>query len=156
MEEKTMESAYLGVIVLGFLHGLDPGHGWPVAFLYSVRKDRSLFYGFLSSGIISFFHFVSSVAVAIAYMLFRPFLDISIPLLKYVAAAILVILAYAFFTEDVKDESENQHGHLHENSEEIEHAHKHEHQGQVQHTHWHKHAKRAILSLWASPHSLLF
>ena len=145
---KMLDSAYIGVIMLGLLHGLEPGHGWPVAFLYSVRKSRPLFYGFLSSGIISFFHFISSIAVVIAYVLLSSFLAISIPLLKYVAAAILIVVAYVFFTEDVKEEFETQHGHLHENLEEIEHEHEHEHPGQGLHTHWHKHAKRIILSLW--------
>jgi len=142
-----MESAYVGVMVLGFLHGLEPGHGWPVAFLYSVRKGRPLLYGFLSSGVISFFHFVSSVAVALAYVFFSSFLDVSIPLLKYVAAALLVVTAYLFFTEDVKDESEAQHGHLHENAEKMEHEHEHEHPRQGRHTHLHKYAKRIVLSL---------
>jgi ABC-type nickel/cobalt efflux system permease component RcnA len=145
-----LDPAYIGVIILGLLHGLEPGHGWPVAFLYSVRKGRPLLYGFLSSGIISFFHFISSVAVVVAYVLLSSFLAISIPLLKYVAAAILILLAYVFFTEDVRDELEAQHGHLHQNLEEIEieHEHEHEHPEQGRHTHRHKHAKRIILSLW--------
>lgn len=143
-----LDPAFIGVMVLGLLHGLEPGHGWPVAFLYSVRKSRPVLYGFVSSGIISLFHFVSSIAVVAAYVLLSSFLAISIPFLNYVAAAILIILAYVFFTEDVKDEFEAQHGHLHENVETIEHEHEHEHPGQGRHTHWHKHVKRIALSLW--------
>jgi len=143
-----MESAYIAVIMLGLLHGLEPGHGWPVAFLYSVRKGKPLFYGFLSSSVISFFHFVSSIAVILAYVFFSSFFAISIPLLKYVAAALLIVTAYMFFTEDVKDEFETQHGHLHENATDMEHEHEHEHPDQGRHIHWHKHAKRVILSLW--------
>jgi len=142
-----LDPAFVGVMVLGLLHGLEPGHGWPVAFLYSVRKGRPIFYGFVSSSIISFFHFVSSIAVVIAYILFTSFVDLSFSLLNYVAAAILLILAYKFFTEDVKDELEDQHGHLHENVKTIEHEHEHEHPGQGRHNHWHKHAKRIALSL---------
>jgi len=52
-------STYLGVIVIGLLHGLEPGHGWPVAFLYSTRTERTVFHGLISSGVIAFFHFVS-------------------------------------------------------------------------------------------------
>jgi uncharacterized protein YacL len=114
------------------------------------KKSRPLLYGLVSSGIISFFHFISSIAVVVAYVLLSSFLNISVPFLNYVAAAILVILAYIFFTEDVKDELEAQHGHLHENLEEaIEHEHEHEHPGQGRHTHWHKHARRIALSLWS-------
>lgn len=143
-----LDLAFIGVMVIGLLHGLEPGHGWPVAFLYSVRKSRPLLYGFVSSGIISFFHFISSIAVVIAYVLLSSFLVISFPLLKYVAATILIILAYIFFTEDVKDEFEAQHGHIHEDLEDVEHEHEHEHPGQGRHAHWHKHVKRIALSLW--------
>jgi ABC-type nickel/cobalt efflux system permease component RcnA len=31
-------SFFLGVIVFGLLHGLNPSHGWIVAVLYSIRK----------------------------------------------------------------------------------------------------------------------
>jgi len=143
-----LDLALIGVMVIGFLHGLEPGHGWPVAFLYSVRKSRPLLYGFVSSGIISFFHFISSIAVVIAYVFLSSFLVISIPLLKYVAAAILIMLAYIFFTEDIKDEFEAQHGHIHEDLGDIEHEHEHEHPDQGRHVHWHKHIKRIALTLW--------
>jgi len=143
-----LDLTFIGVMVIGLLHGLEPGHGWPVAFLYSVRKSRPMLYGFVSSGIISFFHFISSIAVVIAYVLVSSFLVISIPLLKYVAATILIMLAYIFFTEDIKDEIEAQHGHIHEDLGDIEHEHEHEHPGQGRHVHWHKHVKRIALSLW--------
>jgi hypothetical protein len=36
-------SLFLGVIVFGLLHGVNPSRGWIVAVLYSIRKkDRSL------------------------------------------------------------------------------------------------------------------
>jgi len=143
-----LDSAYIAIIILGLLHGLEPGHGWPVALLYSMKKNKPLLFGFYSSGIISFFHFISSIAVVAVYALFSYFFNISIPLLKYVAAVMLVILAYMFFTEDIGNELETQHGHTHENVEEIEHEHEHEHSGQGWHTHLHKHAKRIFLSLW--------
>jgi len=143
-----LDLTFIGVMVIGLLHGLEPGHGWPVAFLYSVRKSRPMLYGFVSSGIISFFHFISSIAVVIAYVLVSSFLVISIPLLKYVAATMLIMLAYIFFTEDIKDEIEAQHGHIHEDLGDIEHEHEHEHPGQGRHVHWHKHVKRIALSLW--------
>ncbi|NIO37084.1 nickel/cobalt transporter [Candidatus Bathyarchaeota archaeon] len=142
-----LDTAFLGIVMLGLLHGLEPGHGWPVAFMYSVRKGRPLLYGLLSSAIISLFHFISSVAVVVAYVLISSFITVSIPLLKYAAAAALIILAYVFFTENISDELETQHGHLHDNSEEIEHEHEHGHSDDVLHTHRHKHSRRMILSL---------
>jgi len=143
-----LESAYLGVITIGLLHGLEPGHGWPVAFLYSTRTRRPMVYGFISSSIISLFHFLSSIAVVLAYVLLSSFINVSTPFMKYVAAAALTLLAYKFFTEKAEDDYEAQHGHFHENLGEITHEHEHEHPGQGRHTHWHKHAKRIVLSLW--------
>jgi len=141
-------SSYLGIMVLGLLHGFEPGHGWPIAFLYSTRKSRPLIYAFVSSGIISFFHFVSSVAVVVVYVVFSSFIILSPLLMKYVAAVVLAILAYRFFTEDVENEYKSQHGHLHKSLQKVWHEHEHEHLGQGRHTHWHKHAKRVALSLW--------
>jgi len=50
-------------------------------------------------------------------------------------------------TEDINDELETQHDHLHDNPEEVEHEHEHKHLDSVRHTHRHKHSRRTILSL---------
>jgi cytochrome c biogenesis protein CcdA len=142
------ESAFLAVIVIGLLHGLEPAHGWPVAFLYSSRKRKPLFYGFVSSTIISLFHFISSIAVVLAYVLVSSFVTFPYQIMKYLAGAVLILLALRFFFEKVEDESEGQHGHLHENIGEIEHEHEHEHPDIGRHSHWHKHSKRIKLTLF--------
>ena len=129
------------------MHGLEPGHGWPIALLYSARKRNALFSGFLSSSIIAVAHFISSIAVVIAYVLLRSWLDFDAPFIKYIAAGILVILAVKMFLE--KPEGlEKQHGHIHEDLAEVEHEHEHEHLGEGRHTHPHKHTIGVIPSLW--------
>ena len=130
------------------MHGLEPGHGWPIALLYSARKRNALFSGFLSSSIIAVAHFISSIAVVIAYVLLRSWLDFDAPFIKYIAAGILVILAVKMFLE--KPEGlEKQHGHIHEDlAAEVEHEHEHEHPGEGRHMHPHKHTIGVILSLW--------
>lgn len=139
---------YVGVVMIGLLHGLEPGHGWPFALMYSARKSNPLFSGFVSSSIIAFAHFVSSIAVAVAYVLLRARLDFDAPFIKYIAAGLLLILAYKMFREKV-DGLEKQHGHIHKNQPEIEHVHKHEHPGQERHSHRHKHRIGIVLSLWS-------
>ncbi len=139
--------AYVGVVMIGLLHGLEPGHGWPVAVLYSMQKRNVVFSATVSSGIIGMAHLVSSIAVVVTYVLLQAWLDFEAPWIKYLAAALLLILAYKMFREKV-DGLERQHGHIHENQPEIEHEHEHEHQGQGRHTHWHKHATGIALSLW--------
>ncbi len=139
--------AYIGVVMIGLLHGVEPGHGWPVAVLYSVKKRNAVFSATVSSGIIGTGHLVSSIAVVVAYVLLQAWLDFEAPWIKYLAAALLLILAYRLFREKVNG-LERQHGHIHENQPEIKHEHEHEHPGQGRHTHWHKHATGIALSLW--------
>ena len=139
--------AYVGVVMIGLLHGLEPGHGWPVAVLYSMQKRNAVFSATVSSGIIGMAHLVSSIAVVVAYVLLQAWLDFEAPWIKYLAAVFLLALAYKLFREKV-DGLEKQHGHIHENQPEVEHEHEHEHPGQSRHTHWHKHMTGIALSLW--------
>jgi nickel/cobalt transporter (NicO) family protein len=141
-----MNPAYIGVIMIGLLHGLEPGHGWPVAVLYSMNKRNALASATISSGIIGMAHLISSITVVIAYVLLQKWLDFSAPWLKYVAAGVLLILAVRMFREKT-DGLEKQHGHIHEHQPEIEHEHEHEHPGQGMHTHLHKHTVGTALSL---------
>lgn len=94
-----MFAVYLGVATIGLLHGLEPGHGWPVAVLYSMNKRNALFSAALSSAIIGFAHLVSSIAVVIAYVLLQTWLDFDALWIKYLAAGILVIIAIKLFLE---------------------------------------------------------
>lgn len=141
------DPVYIGVSTIGLLHGLEPGHGWPVAVLYSVRKRNSTVSALLSAGIIGMGHLISSIAVVVAYVLFRQWLDFEAPWLKYVAAGLLLLLAVKLFREKT-DGMENQHDHLHTDQPDTEHEHEHEHPGQSKHSHWHKHINRIALSLW--------
>ncbi len=142
----TIDTAYIGVITLGLIHGLEPGHGWPVAVVYSMKRKNPLTNAVLSGGIIGLAHLISSVAVVVAYVLLRKWLDFEAPWIKYVAAGVLLFLAIRMFLEK-PDTMENQHGHLHENQDNIEHVHEHEHDGLGLHTHIHKHSKGVALSL---------
>ncbi len=139
--------AYVGVVVIGLLHGLEPGHGWPVAVLYSTKKRKPLLSGVLSAGIIGIGHLISSIAVVVAYVLLQTWLDFEAPWLKYLAVGLLLILAFKLFREKIGG-LEKQHGHIHENQPEVEHEHEHEHPGTGRHSHWHKHAAGITLSLW--------
>ncbi len=140
-----MNPAYIGVVVIGLLHGLEPGHGWPVAVLYSARKKNPVVSATLSSGIIGLGHLVSSVAVVIAYVLLQRYLDFEAPWIKYIAAGVLVLLAVKLFFEKA-DDIKKQHGHLHDDLPEGTHEHEHEHDGS-RHIHVHKHTVGVTLSL---------
>lgn len=140
------EAAYLGVAAIGLLHGLEPGHGWPVAVLYSMKKRNAIFSATLSSAIIGLAHLVSSIAVVVAYVLLQNWLDFDAPWIKYLAAGILVVIAVKLFLEKT-DGLKSQHGHIHLDQPDVEHEHEHEHPGQGTHSHGHKHYTGVVLSL---------
>ena len=132
--------------MLGLLHGFEPGHGWPVAVLYSMKKRNAVASATLSSSIIGIGHLASSIAVVVAYVLLQKWLDFEASWIKYVAAALLLVLAFKLFREKV-DDLDRQHGHNHERNREIEHEHEHEHPEQGRHTHKHKHQAAVAVSL---------
>ncbi len=138
--------AYVGVVTIGLLHGFEPGHGWPVAVLYSMKKRNAVASATLSSSIIGIGHLASSIAVVVAYVLLQKWLNFEASWIKYVAAALLLVLAFKLFREKV-DDLERQHGHNHAGNPEIKHEHEHEHPGQGWHTHKHKHQAAVALSL---------
>ena len=81
-------------MLIGVIHGLEPGHGWPVAVYFSLRKEKRLLYGFITSAIISFFHFFSSIVVVALFLLFNESANLtSSPIAKYIAFIILLLLA---------------------------------------------------------------
>ena len=138
--------AYIGVVIIGILHGFEPGHGWPVAVLYSMKKRNAVASATLSSSIIGIGHLASSIAVVVAFVFLQRWLNFEAPWIKYVAAALLLLLAFKLFREKA-DGLERQHGHNHPGNPEIEHEHGHEHPGQGQHAHKHKHQAAVTLSL---------
>jgi nickel/cobalt exporter len=69
--------------------------------------------GLTSSSILASAHFVSSIAVVLAYILVSTFIEIPQIYLNYGAAAGLGILAIIFWKEKSEDYVKTQHGHLH-------------------------------------------
>jgi len=142
-----VEPAYFAVALIGMLHGLEPGHGWPVAMLYASTRPHPLTRALVSSSIISIAHLVSSIAVVAAYVILSTFLEFSIPYINIIAGIALTILAIRFFVEKPKGELKENHGHLHDDFEGGKHVHEHSHRDIGVHTHKHKHAKKLFLSL---------
>ena len=142
-----------GVMAFGLLHGINPSHGWPVAVLYSMRSRSPFLSGIISSSIIAGAHFVSSIAVVIAYVLLTSIVEIPQPYMRYGAAIALAILAYIFWKERGEDFAYTQHGHFHENdevnevTEPIMHEHAHWHKDTGYHLHAHTHRGRESPSL---------
>ena len=63
LKEAVFEFSYFGVILLGLLHGFEPGHGWPMAVLYAMKRKNPVANATLSSFVIGLGHLISSIAL---------------------------------------------------------------------------------------------
>ncbi|WP_435097286.1 hypothetical protein [Halorubrum sp. N11] len=54
---------FLGAVALGAVHGVEPGHGWPVAASYALDQTNKWLYGFAASFILGVGHLISSIAM---------------------------------------------------------------------------------------------
>ena len=140
-------SVFVGVILFGLLHGLEPGHGWPFAFLYSIKQEKPMKSALLSSVIIAISHFISSIAVVVVYFLISANFTVPSDVLRYITTGILIVLAIIFWFEKTDDIIGDQHEHLHENKKSIKHEHEHKHLDGNEHIHEHSHAKSVRNSL---------
>jgi nickel/cobalt exporter len=57
----------VGAVVLGAVHGIEPGHGWPVAAAYAFEQTNKWLYGFAASFIIGVGHLISSLAMVAVF-----------------------------------------------------------------------------------------
>jgi ABC-type nickel/cobalt efflux system permease component RcnA len=103
MVEPLITSSYLAVVTVGLVHGLEPGHGWPVAAILATTARRRYMYGTMASAILAAAHFISSLAVVAVYYLsvifFGSVIDFGSSWFKVLTAAILLVLAFRFFRE---------------------------------------------------------
>lgn len=67
----------LGAIILGAVHGVEPGHGWPVAASYALEQSNKWLYGLAASLIISIGHLVSSLAMVAAFFYAKSYFQLT-------------------------------------------------------------------------------
>ncbi|MFC4451686.1 hypothetical protein [Halorussus aquaticus] len=58
---------FAGAVALGVAHGIEPGHGWPVAASYAMDQSNKWLYGFAASFLLGFGHLVSSIAMVVVF-----------------------------------------------------------------------------------------
>jgi nickel/cobalt transporter (NicO) family protein len=146
-----LTSVLLGVIAFGLLHGINPSHGWTVAVLYSIQRKRPLFSSIASSGLIAGAHFLSSIAVVLAFIFVSALVQIPHTYMNYAVAIALGVLAFVFWREKSEDLAEDQHGHLHHENikDQMHHKHSHWHNEIGYHMHEHVHQQRIRSTLAA-------
>ncbi|TYT63203.1 ABC transporter permease [Natrialba swarupiae] len=120
-----------GVVLIGFVHGVLPDHGWPIAATYALNRDRRFLYGLIAALILGIGHLVSSVALVLAYFWFSAFAAFAEgPWLRYVAGTLLILLG-------IHEYRNGGHGHAHEHGRDGSHDHGDEHSHHEHDVHHH-------------------
>lgn len=85
---------YAGAVGLGLLHGIEPGHGWPVAAAWALARRHPRRSGVLAATVIGLGHLISSLAVVIAFFAVKRWLDLGAShWLAWIAGGLLLALA---------------------------------------------------------------
>ncbi|WP_324757997.1 hypothetical protein [Haloarcula montana] len=63
MIERELAGLLAGAVALGAVHGMEPGHGWPVAAAYAMEQSNEWVSGIAASTILGLGHLVSSLAM---------------------------------------------------------------------------------------------
>ncbi|HJT85016.1 MAG TPA: hypothetical protein VJ697_11080 [Nitrososphaeraceae archaeon] len=63
MEE--ISSILSGIVFFGLLHIINPSHGWIIDVLYALQSKTPLLNSILSSSILAYAHFLSSIVVVL-------------------------------------------------------------------------------------------
>ncbi len=118
-----------GVVLIGFIHGVLPDHGWPIAATYGLNHSRRWVFGTLAALILGIGHLISSVVLVLAYFWFSTFAEFAEgPWMRYLAGTMLILLGIYEYRHG---------GHGHEHHDDHTHSHGHEP------THSHDHAEDA-------------
>lgn len=89
----------LGVVAIGFVHGVLPDHGWPIAAVYALERPHRWVQGTIAGLVLGLGHLVSSVALVAAYLGISRFADVAEgPWLRTLAGAVLVLLGVYEYT----------------------------------------------------------
>ncbi|RDZ40737.1 hypothetical protein C5B89_01925 [Haloferax sp. Atlit-47N] len=138
-----------GAVLLGAVHGVEPGHGWPVAASYALDQANKWVYGFAASLILGVGHLVSSIAMVGVFFYAKAYFDLTqvnepITVLggvqiggpvSLVAGVLLIVLGIREYTHghshgthghDDDDHGGHSHGH--------DHGHEHSHDGDQSHS----------------------
>ena len=67
----------VGAVALGFVHGVEPGHGWPVAAAYALDRTNRWVSGFAASLILGIGHLVSSIAMVAVFFYAKSYFNLT-------------------------------------------------------------------------------
>jgi len=138
-----------GAVALGLFHGVEPGHGWPVAASYALDQSNRWLYGLAASTILGVGHLVSSVAMVAVFFVAKSHFaltQVNQPITLaggvQIGGPVGVVAGVVLLALGVR---EYRHGHSHSHGDVDGHdhgdGHSHTHvDGEHDHTHDHTHA----------------
>jgi len=129
----------LGAVALGAVHGIEPGHGWPVAASYALDQTNKWLYGFAASFILGVGHLVSSIAMVGAFFYAKSYFSLtqvnepitvfgSVQLggpVSLVAGVLLIALGIREYAHGTHGDHDHSHGDDHDHSHGDDHDHSH-------------------------------
>ena len=111
---EGLAALYLGAIGLGLLHGIEPGHGWPVAAGWALARKRPWASGVLAATVIGVGHLVSSIAVVVVFFAAKTWLDLGATAwIDWIAGGLLLALAAWQLRAGLRGGGHHHHGHGH-------------------------------------------
>ncbi|QLD89164.1 hypothetical protein HWV07_09015 [Natronomonas salina] len=144
----------VGAIALGAIHGIEPGHGWPVAASYALDQSNKWLYGLAASLLIGVGHLISSLAMVAVFFYAKAYFDLTqvdepITVLgdlqiggpvSLVAGVLLIALGVREYVHGHSHGNHGgDHGHTHgpdqQHDHDSEHPHGHGHDSDDQHNH---------------------
>jgi nickel/cobalt exporter len=120
----------IGAIALGAVHGIEPGHGWPVAATYALDKRHKWLSGFAASLTIGVGHLISSIAMVAVFFYAKAYFNltqVNDPIQAggvAIGGPVSIVAGILLIALGVR---EYRHGHGHGHSHGEEHKHDHEH-----------------------------
>jgi len=67
----------VGAVALGLVHGIEPGHGWPVAATYALDQGNKWLHGLAASLLLGVGHLISSIAVVVAFFWAKSYFELT-------------------------------------------------------------------------------
>ena len=131
----------LGAVALGAIHGVEPGHGWPVAATYALDRTHHVLYGLLASVVIGVGHLVSSLAMVAAFFYAKSYFELEAvnePITLFetvqIGGPVSVVAGVLLIALGVR---EARHGHSHSHGSGHSHSHGSDHSNGHDHGHTH-------------------
>ena len=150
----------ISAIALGAVHGIEPGHGWPVAASYALDQTNKWVYGFAASLIIGVGHLISSIAMVGVFFYAKDYFNLTqvnepITILggiqiggqvSLVAGVLLIALGIREYSHGHSHGTHDDEGHGHDHGGHSHDDSHHDHNHDDEHPHDHGHKSGGLLS----------